>query len=40
MAFSKEIKIIDRKIEQNKAQHNLERQIAKILTLSRIKQGL
>ena len=40
MTFSKKIKINDSKIEQNKAQHNLERQISKILTLSRIKQGL
>ena len=34
MTFSKEIKIIDNKIEKNKAYHDLDRQIANISTLS------
>ena len=34
MSISEKIKTIDNKIEQNKAQYNLDRQTAKILGLS------
>ena len=34
MSISEKIKIIDKKIEQNKAQYNLDRQPAKISALS------
>ena len=34
MSISEKIKTIDNKIEQNKAQYDLDRQIAKILALS------
>ena len=34
MSISEKIKTVDNKIEQNKAQHNLDRETAEISTLS------